>query len=401
MKNISIKKISTYGFLVLIFGSIISAFTLIFLLFKLENIKEDFSLVQDTHNSFLQVKTDTQKLLTTDNIEVANGVLKLSIDRFNTNLNTINLVNRNSILEINNLWYICQKELILIDKILSKPIFSPKNTKNKPLLHRRGELFFQDTSTKFYLLLTEVTNSIEYLLQNEVFILEIFEKINNEQKIYEEAELKNIKNYAIYLPLFILIITIILAISISRIATNIEKRLIVSNREQNQLLALFDGGDSALFKWNNDDNWSVAYVSKSVESFFGYSEKEFLDGSVVYASLIHKEDINQVTVEVGDALKNNTEYFELIPYRVVTKSGKIKWVIDHTVLVKDDNGDVINFIGFITDISELRQKEQMLFQQSKMAAMGEMIGNIAHQWRQPIAIIAMWANNIIADIDMD
>ena len=48
-----------------------------------------------------------------------------------------------------------------------------------------------------------------------------------------------------------------------------------------------------------------------------------------------------------------------------------------------------------------QRKEQMLYQQSKMASMGEMIGNIAHQWRQPIAIISMWSNNIIADIDMD
>jgi len=47
------------------------------------------------------------------------------------------------------------------------------------------------------------------------------------------------------------------------------------------------------------------------------------------------------------------------------------------------------------------QQQEVLFQQSKMAAMGEMIGNIAHQWRQPIAIISMWANNIIADIDME
>ncbi len=50
---------------------------------------------------------------------------------------------------------------------------------------------------------------------------------------------------------------------------------------------------------------------------------------------------------------------------------------------------------------EARKKERILFQQSKLASMGEMIGNIAHQWRQPIAIISMWANNIIADLDMD
>jgi len=45
--------------------------------------------------------------------------------------------------------------------------------------------------------------------------------------------------------------------------------------------------------------------------------------------------------------------------------------------------------------------ESRLHQAEKLASMGEMIGNIAHQWRQPISVISMWANNIIADIDMD
>ncbi len=50
---------------------------------------------------------------------------------------------------------------------------------------------------------------------------------------------------------------------------------------------------------------------------------------------------------------------------------------------------------------EAIEKERILFQQSKLASMGELLSNIAHQWRQPIAIISMWANNIIVDLDMD
>ncbi len=47
---------------------------------------------------------------------------------------------------------------------------------------------------------------------------------------------------------------------------------------------------------------------------------------------------------------------------------------------------------------EIVNNQQLMIAQSRYAAMGEMIGMIAHQWRQPISVIAMTANNILIDI---
>jgi two-component system, NtrC family, sensor kinase len=46
------------------------------------------------------------------------------------------------------------------------------------------------------------------------------------------------------------------------------------------------------------------------------------------------------------------------------------------------------------EIKNTIEKERLLIQQSKMATMGEMIANIAHQWKQPLSIISTISTGI-------
>lgn len=51
------------------------------------------------------------------------------------------------------------------------------------------------------------------------------------------------------------------------------------------------------------------------------------------------------------------------------------------------------------EISKRKEQEKILYQQSKMAAVGEMMDAVAHQWKQPISIIKMQIDFMGYDFD--
>jgi len=55
----------------------------------------------------------------------------------------------------------------------------------------------------------------------------------------------------------------------------------------------------------------------------------------------------------------------------------------------------------LLDLTNLKEQELKLINQSKMASLGELIGNIAHQWRQPLASITTAASGMRMQKELD
>ncbi len=66
--------------------------------------------------------------------------------------------------------------------------------------------------------------------------------------------------------------------------------------------------------------------------------------------------------------------------------------------LEDLNGSLEDRI--VQSLHEIRQKDQMLIQQSRQATMGEMINSIAHQWRQPLNNLGLIVQNIKISYEM-
>lgn len=89
-------------------------------------------------------------------------------------------------------------------------------------------------------------------------------------------------------------------------------------------------------------------------------------------------------------LKYNKEIYEEIS--LVSKDGNI---IPAIIKIKDLNIDDKDYkMVFILNLTELKAKESLLIEQSRMAAMGEMLSMIGHQWRQPLSSIASVISNL-------
>ncbi len=59
------------------------------------------------------------------------------------------------------------------------------------------------------------------------------------------------------------------------------------------------------------------------------------------------------------------------------------------------------YANLFRQMSENRRKDRIMFQQSKMASMGDMLANIAHQWRQPLSAISTLASGLKLKTEMD
>ena len=71
--------------------------------------------------------------------------------------------------------------------------------------------------------------------------------------------------------------------------------------------------------------------------------------------------VNKATFTVRENpnayIKNNINSFEQ-SYRIQLKDGTYKYFYDYTKIIKNDNNEIINFIGYIFDQTNLKEKEK-------------------------------------------
>ena len=136
-----------------------------------------------------------------------------------------------------------------------------------------------------------------------------------------------------------------------------------------RLSSLIDSLPGIVFSSKNDSDWSMNYLSEGCFSLTGYKTEELLESKneFSYSSIVHAEDLPRVLNEITAAIAKRQPY--VVEYRIRTKSGQEKWLWEKGSGVIDPSGEVIGLEGFITDITEHKQTENLLVGQKQVLEM--------------------------------
>lgn len=132
-----------------------------------------------------------------------------------------------------------------------------------------------------------------------------------------------------------------------------------------------------------DKNADLIKFNKSFLKITGYKNEDLVEKS--YYDLIVEDEIEKMKEILNIVL--NQGQVENIEKRCITKNLKQITVSMSITLMPDKKRFLIN----MKDIS----KQKLIETQSKLISMGEMIGNISHQWRQPLTIISTVASALV------
>lgn len=145
------------------------------------------------------------------------------------------------------------------------------------------------------------------------------------------------------------------------------------------------------------EDGDVIMLNEAFKNLTGYTLQDIPTIKSWNAKLEGAKDITEQKT-IAKLFKDNVSVNEG-QMKVRTKNGEfLIWIRSLAPLGNMYEGKR-TIIYAATDITKMHENEEMMLAQSRQAAMGDMIGMIAHQWRQPLSVISMLANNLKADLE--
>ena len=169
-------------------------------------------------------------------------------------------------------------------------------------------------------------------------------------------------------------------LGIGRDLTELKNKELKLIEQQKELESIFNTTKDGLAIVDMKTNF--VKVNKAYCEITGLSEEELLQTSSL--ALMGDQNKEEIVKDSNDKIIAEG-FCDNIERIYLTKNGKIDITLSASLMP-----DKKHILLSMKDIT----KNKLFEEQSKLAAMGEMIGNIAHQWRQPLSVITTISSGI-------
>ena len=137
-----------------------------------------------------------------------------------------------------------------------------------------------------------------------------------------------------------------------------EKELKEAYENLQDFLSIINRSPIIVFLWRMAKGWPVDFASENVKRL-GYTAKDFTSGKVSWPGITHPDDGPRLEKEVANYLDQGIEEWSQ-EYRLITKTGDIKWATDWSKIIRDADGNVTHIQGIILDITDRKRAEEAL-----------------------------------------
>jgi diguanylate cyclase (GGDEF)-like protein/PAS domain S-box-containing protein len=107
-----------------------------------------------------------------------------------------------------------------------------------------------------------------------------------------------------------------------------------------------------------DENESSIYVSPQVESILGVTQDEWLTNPSIWRSMLHPDDAERVWDEYVDNRASGEPLRH--EYRMVRSDGRVVWIREDAVVLKNEQGQPFLIQGLMYDITDRKEAEEQI-----------------------------------------
>ena len=126
------------------------------------------------------------------------------------------------------------------------------------------------------------------------------------------------------------------------------------------------------------------FVSGNFKTVTGFDFEEVIATPTLWLDRLHPDDRERVTAALR-ARRDGRAY--AVEYRWQCADGTYKHFLDQAVLLRDAEGQPLEYAGTLLDVTDRKDLESQLLHVRKMDALGQLTGGIAHDFNNLLAAV--------------